>query len=81
MQHFAFALKTAVHDSIDKTLAELFLGRKILTSFDRLVLIPGKDCQFACTDVDKLVKEAQQKLGQSQKVQAKYYNRHVVLFM
>ena len=39
IQHFAFALRSSVHDSTGKTPAELILGRKILAPLQRLVLV------------------------------------------
>ena len=74
LQQFAFALRTAIYDSIGKILAELFLGRKNLIPFVCLVIVPEKNHRFECTDMDILDKKAQQKLGKAQKIQAKCYN-------
>ena len=59
IQHFAFALGSSVHDSTDKTQVELFLGRKILTPLQRLVLVPENEGPFICQNVEKAIKEAE----------------------
>ena len=74
MHHFAFVLQTLVHDSSGKASEEIFLGRIILTSFHRLVLVPEMNSKFSSSNVHKLFKEVQRKFGQAQKVEAKYYN-------
>ncbi|GFX49536.1 retrovirus-related Pol polyprotein from transposon 17.6 [Trichonephila clavipes] len=37
LHEFAFALRTSVNETINKTPAELFLGRKIITPFSKLI--------------------------------------------
>lgn len=70
LQHFAYALRTAVHQSTWKNPVELFLGRKIVTSFHMLAMVPDSENKFVCQDVDKLVKEARSRHNKAQKRQA-----------
>lgn len=74
LQYFAYALHTALNESPDKTLAELCLGKKIVTPLQRLVMVPGAEAEYTCHDVDKLVKEAQVEIGKAQKWQDVYCN-------
>ncbi|GFW44215.1 uncharacterized protein TNCV_2636131 [Trichonephila clavipes] len=39
LREFTYALRTAVHGTTGKTSSELFLGRKLTTSFQKLVLV------------------------------------------
>ncbi|GFY04940.1 uncharacterized protein TNCV_2175961 [Trichonephila clavipes] len=39
LREFTYALRTAVHETTGKTPAELFLGRKLITSFQKLVMV------------------------------------------
>ena len=69
IQHFAFALRSSVHDSTGKTLAELFLSRTILTPLQRLVLVPENKGSLICQDVERAIKEAQANFRKSHKQQ------------
>ncbi|GFW54077.1 uncharacterized protein TNCV_3828851 [Trichonephila clavipes] len=39
LREFAYTLRTAVHETTKKTPAELFLGRKLITLFQKLVMV------------------------------------------
>ncbi|GFX08215.1 uncharacterized protein TNCV_3267061 [Trichonephila clavipes] len=39
LREFAYAIRTAVNESTEKTPAELFLGRKLITPFQKLVMV------------------------------------------
>ncbi|GFX69509.1 uncharacterized protein TNCV_380781 [Trichonephila clavipes] len=57
-----------------KTLAELFLGRKLITSFQKLVMVlDGTD--FAVGDIERLFEEARRNTKANREKWEKYYNR------
>lgn len=60
----AYALRTHVHDSTGKNPAELFLGRKIITTFQRLVIVSDSYNKFACQDENKLATKTQLKISE-----------------
>lgn len=74
MANFAYALRTDVHDSTDKTLAELFLGRKLLTPFERMTFTENQLSAREKADLNKIIAEAQKAVEKAQERQAKYYN-------
>ncbi|GFY22940.1 transposon Ty3-I Gag-Pol polyprotein [Trichonephila clavipes] len=39
LREFAYAIRTAVNETTEKTPAELFLGRKLITPFQKLVMV------------------------------------------
>ncbi|GFX67878.1 uncharacterized protein TNCV_1973801 [Trichonephila clavipes] len=39
LREFAYAIRTAVNEMTGKTPAELFLGRKLITPFQKLVMV------------------------------------------
>ncbi|GFU81418.1 retrovirus-related Pol polyprotein from transposon 17.6 [Trichonephila clavipes] len=39
LREFAYAIRTAVHETTGKTPAELFIGRKLITPFQKLVMV------------------------------------------
>ncbi|GFV54273.1 uncharacterized protein TNCV_4365481 [Trichonephila clavipes] len=57
LHEFAYAIRTAVNETTGKTHAELFLGRKLITPFQKLVLV-SDGTQFAVRDIEKLFGEA-----------------------
>ncbi|GFX00080.1 uncharacterized protein TNCV_3080761 [Trichonephila clavipes] len=71
---FANALRTAVHATTEKTLTELFLGRKLITPFQRLVMV-SDGAELAVGNIEKLFKEAWQNTRVKHKKWAKYYNK------
>ncbi|GFT17035.1 uncharacterized protein TNCV_4737801 [Trichonephila clavipes] len=67
LREFAYALLTAVHETIGKTLAELFLGRKLV-----MVLYGA---EFVVGNIEKLFKEDRQNTRVKHEKWAKYYNK------
>ncbi|GFT73361.1 uncharacterized protein TNCV_4009691 [Trichonephila clavipes] len=57
LSEFAYALQTAVNEITEKTPAELFLGRKLATPFQKLVMV-SKGTEFVVDDIEKLFEEA-----------------------
>ncbi|GFV66826.1 retrovirus-related Pol polyprotein from transposon 297 [Trichonephila clavipes] len=54
---FAYAIRTAVNKTTGKTPAELFLGRKLITSFQKFVMV-SDGTEFAVGDNEKWFDEA-----------------------
>ncbi|GFU84040.1 retrovirus-related Pol polyprotein from transposon 297 [Trichonephila clavipes] len=54
---FAYAIRTAVNETTRKTPAELFLGRKLITSFQKFVMV-SDGTEFAVGDIEKWFDEA-----------------------
>ncbi|GFW23621.1 retrovirus-related Pol polyprotein from transposon 17.6 [Trichonephila clavipes] len=52
LREFAYAIRTEVNEMTGKTPAELFLGRKLITPFQKLVSI-SDGTQFAARDIGK----------------------------
>ncbi|GFW25258.1 uncharacterized protein TNCV_5088241 [Trichonephila clavipes] len=49
LREFAYAIRTAVNETTRKTPAELFLGRKLITPFQKLVMV-SDGTEFAVND-------------------------------
>ncbi|GFW07921.1 retrovirus-related Pol polyprotein from transposon 17.6 [Trichonephila clavipes] len=49
LREFAYAIRTAVNETTGKTPAELFLGRKLITPFQKLVMV-SDGTEFAVND-------------------------------
>ncbi|GFV32444.1 uncharacterized protein TNCV_1677301 [Trichonephila clavipes] len=49
LREFAYALRMAVNETTGKTPAELFLGRKLITPFKKLVMV-SDGTEFAVGD-------------------------------
>ncbi|GFX95250.1 retrovirus-related Pol polyprotein from transposon 412 [Trichonephila clavipes] len=74
LHEFAFALRTSVNETTNKTPAELFLGRKIITPFIKLINVT--DCaEYVGRIIEKLFDEARQNMRKLHKNLGKYYNR------
>ncbi|GFY32821.1 retrovirus-related Pol polyprotein from transposon 297 [Trichonephila clavipes] len=71
---FSFALRTAVNETTGKTPAELFLGRKIITPFRKLINVTEGD-EYVGGNIEKLFDEARQNMRKQHKTWEKYYNR------
>ncbi|GFS74192.1 uncharacterized protein TNCV_1884811 [Trichonephila clavipes] len=52
LRELAYALRTAVHETTGQTLAELFLGRKLITTFQKLVMV-SDGAEFVVGNVEK----------------------------
>ncbi|GFS82294.1 uncharacterized protein TNCV_3340261 [Trichonephila clavipes] len=74
LHEFAFALRTAVNETTGKTPAELFLGRKIITPFSKLINVT-EGAEYVKRNIEKLFIEARQNMRKQHKTWEKYYNR------
>ncbi|GFS93343.1 retrovirus-related Pol polyprotein from transposon 17.6 [Trichonephila clavipes] len=74
LREFAYILKTAVHESTGKTPAELFLGRKLITPFQKLVMVTD-GAKFVLGSIEKLFKEDRRNTRNKLEKWVKYYNR------
>ncbi|GFW65630.1 retrovirus-related Pol polyprotein from transposon 412 [Trichonephila clavipes] len=53
LHEFAFALRTSVNETVNKTPAELFLGRKIITTFSKLINVT-EGAEYVGRNIEKL---------------------------
>ncbi|GFV22972.1 uncharacterized protein TNCV_1534071 [Trichonephila clavipes] len=67
---FAYAIRTAVNKTTGKTPAEIFLGRKLVTPFQKLVMV-SDGTEFAVGDIEKARRNTKAKHEKWEK----YYNR------
>ncbi|GFW30343.1 retrovirus-related Pol polyprotein from transposon 17.6 [Trichonephila clavipes] len=74
LHEFAFALRTAVNETTNKTPAELFLGRKIITPFFNLINV-AEDTKYVGWNIERLFDEARRNMRKKHKSWGKYYNR------
>ncbi|GFW37125.1 uncharacterized protein TNCV_5020231 [Trichonephila clavipes] len=74
LHEFAFALRTAVNETTNKTPAELFLGRKIITLFSKLINVT-EDTKYVGRNIERLFDEARRNMRKKHKSWEKYYNR------
>ncbi|GFW54372.1 retrovirus-related Pol polyprotein from transposon opus [Trichonephila clavipes] len=74
LREFAYAILTAVSETKGKTPAELFLGRKLITLFQKLVMVSDRT-EFAVADMERLFEEARQNTKAKHEKWEKYYNR------
>ncbi|GFU06740.1 retrovirus-related Pol polyprotein from transposon 17.6 [Trichonephila clavipes] len=74
LHQFAFALRTSVNETTGKTPAELFLGRKIITPFSKLINVT-EGAEYVGRNIEKLFDEARQNMRKQHKNWGKYYNR------
>ncbi|GFY11960.1 uncharacterized protein TNCV_4974601 [Trichonephila clavipes] len=75
LHEFAYAIRTTVNETTGKTPAELFLDRKLITPFQKLVMA-SDGTEFAVEDIERLFEEARRKTETKQEKWKKYYNRH-----
>ncbi|GFT56962.1 uncharacterized protein TNCV_189621 [Trichonephila clavipes] len=73
LHEFAFALHTSVNETINKTPAELFLGRKIIRTFSKLINVT-EGAEYVGRNIEKLFDEARQNMRKHHKNWEKYYN-------
>ncbi|GFT46263.1 uncharacterized protein TNCV_3126381 [Trichonephila clavipes] len=73
LHEFAFALRTSVNETTNKTPAELFLGRKIITPFSKLINVT-EGVDYVGRNIKKLFDEARQNRRKQHKHCEKYYN-------
>ncbi|GFS80280.1 transposon Tf2-6 polyprotein [Trichonephila clavipes] len=74
LREFAYAIRTAINETTRKTSAELFLGRKLITPFQKLVMV-SDGTEFAVGDIERLFEEARQNTKTKHEKWEKYYNR------
>ncbi|GFX77792.1 uncharacterized protein TNCV_1107091 [Trichonephila clavipes] len=74
LREFAYAIRTAVNETTGKTPAELFLGRKLITPFQKLVMV-SDGTEFAVGDIERLFEEARRNTKAKHEKWEKYYNR------
>ncbi|GFU71130.1 uncharacterized protein TNCV_1216541 [Trichonephila clavipes] len=74
LHEFSFALRTAVNETTGKTPAELFLGRKIITPFRKLINVMD-GVEYGGENIEKLFDEARQNMWKQTKTWEKYYNQ------
>ncbi|GFW56070.1 uncharacterized protein TNCV_374761 [Trichonephila clavipes] len=73
LHEFAFALRTSVNETTNKTPAELFLGRKIIIPFSKLINVT-EGAEYVGRNIEKLFVEAKQNMRKQHKNYEKYYN-------
>ncbi|GFX15869.1 uncharacterized protein TNCV_1061911 [Trichonephila clavipes] len=74
LREFAYAIRTAVTEITWKAPAELFLGRKLITPFKKLVMV-SDGTEFAVGDIERLFEEARRNIETKHEKWKKYYNR------
>ncbi|GFX77752.1 uncharacterized protein TNCV_1106691 [Trichonephila clavipes] len=74
LREFVYAIRTAVNETTGKTPAELFLGRKLITPFQKLVMV-SDGTEFAVGDIERLFEEARRNTKTKHEKWEKYYNR------
>ncbi|GFV95332.1 uncharacterized protein TNCV_4587071 [Trichonephila clavipes] len=74
LHEFAFAQRTSVNETTNKTPAELFLCRKIITPFSKLINVT-EGAEYVGRNIEKLLVEARQNTRKQHKTWGKYYNR------
>ncbi|GFV95844.1 retrovirus-related Pol polyprotein from transposon 297 [Trichonephila clavipes] len=71
---FAYAIRTAVNETREKNPAELFLGRKLITPFQKLVIV-SDGTEFAVGDIERLFEEARRNTKAKYEKWEKYNRR------
>ncbi|GFV75286.1 uncharacterized protein TNCV_1481321 [Trichonephila clavipes] len=74
LREFACVIRTAVIETTGKTPAKLFLGRKLITPFQKLVMVLD-GTEFAVGDIERLFEEARLNTKTKHEKWEKYYNR------
>ncbi|GFU41242.1 retrovirus-related Pol polyprotein from transposon 17.6 [Trichonephila clavipes] len=74
LREFAYAIRTAVNETTGENPAELFLGRKLITPFQKSVMV-SDGTEFAVGDIERLFEEARRNTKTKQEKWEKYYNR------
>ncbi|GFU86702.1 retrovirus-related Pol polyprotein from transposon 17.6 [Trichonephila clavipes] len=74
LHEFDFALHTSVNEKTNITPAKLFLGRKIITPFSKLINVT-EGAEYVGRKIEKLFVEARQNMRKQHKTWGKYYNR------
>ncbi|GFY11942.1 uncharacterized protein TNCV_4974421 [Trichonephila clavipes] len=74
LHEVAYAIHTAVNETTGKTPAELFLGRKLITPFQKLVMV-SDGTEFAVGDIERLFEEARRNTETKNENWNEHYNR------
>ncbi|GFX29388.1 retrovirus-related Pol polyprotein from transposon opus [Trichonephila clavipes] len=77
LREFAYAIRTAVNETTGKPPVELFLGRKLVTPFQKLVMV-SDGTEFAVGNMERLFDEAGRNTKPKRNIMikwAKYYDR------
>ncbi|GFX84484.1 retrovirus-related Pol polyprotein from transposon 17.6 [Trichonephila clavipes] len=74
LREFAYAIRTAANETTGKNPVELFLGRKLITPFQKVVMV-SDGTEFAVGDIERLFEEARRNTETKQEKWKKYYNR------
>ncbi|GFV83631.1 retrovirus-related Pol polyprotein from transposon 412 [Trichonephila clavipes] len=74
LHEFAFALRTSVNETKNITPAELFLGKKVITPFSKLINVT-ESAECVGRNIEKLFDEARKNVRKQYKNWGKYYNR------
>ncbi|GFX45965.1 uncharacterized protein TNCV_2163401 [Trichonephila clavipes] len=74
LREFAYAIRSTVNETMGKSSVELFLGRKLITPFQKLVMV-SDGTEFAVGDIERLFEEARRKTETKHENCKKYYNR------
>ncbi|GFX39970.1 uncharacterized protein TNCV_2647331 [Trichonephila clavipes] len=76
LREFAYAIRTAVNETTGKTPEELFLSRKLITPFQKLMRV-SDGMEFAVGDIERFFEEARRNTKAKHEKWEKYYNRHM----
>ncbi|GFV12892.1 retrovirus-related Pol polyprotein from transposon 17.6 [Trichonephila clavipes] len=74
LREFAYAIRTAVNETTGKTHVELFLGRKLITPFQKLVMV-SDGTEFAVGDIEILFEEVRRNTKAKHEKWEKYYKK------
>ncbi|GFW23611.1 retrovirus-related Pol polyprotein from transposon 17.6 [Trichonephila clavipes] len=74
LREFAYAIHTAVKETTGENPAELFLGRKLITPFRKLVMV-SDGTEFVVGDIERSFEKARRNRKTKQEKWEKYYNR------
>ncbi|GFU45567.1 uncharacterized protein TNCV_1619951 [Trichonephila clavipes] len=74
LREFTYEIRTTVNETTGKTTVELFLGRKLITPFQKFVMV-SYGTEFAVGDIEKLFDEARRNSKAKHEKWAKYYNK------
>ncbi|GFY29024.1 uncharacterized protein TNCV_4721521 [Trichonephila clavipes] len=75
LREFAYAIRAAVNETTGKTPVELFFGRKLITPFQKLLMV-SDGTEFAVGGIQRLFEEARRNTRAKHEKWEKYYNRH-----
>ncbi|GFW39552.1 uncharacterized protein TNCV_3908611 [Trichonephila clavipes] len=74
LREFAYAIRTALNETTRKTPAQLILGRKLITPFQKLVMV-SDGTEFTVGDIEKLFEEARRNTKAKHENWVKYYEK------